>query len=94
MSENLSPIDVFAPWAAGEERGLRLRIHKARDIAQARAARSRHVHARSIYWSAAEIAHAWVFQRAPSDQLNDILEALTRLFLAAGAIERLEAPNE
>ncbi len=91
--EPLSPIDVFAPWSGPEERGLRLRIHKARDIAQARAIRSTHERARSIYWIAAALAGAWVFTRAPIDDLNEILAGLNRLFLAAGMIERLEAPD-
>ena len=87
------PVRIFAPWCDNEERALRLRIHKARDIAQARACRSKHGRARAIYWTAAQLSGAWVFQRVSTEELGDILEALTRLFLVAGTIERLEAPD-
>lgn len=90
----VDPVSVFAPWAAGTERAMRLRMHRARDIAQARASRSKHPTARSIYWTAAQVASGWVFARAPQDDLSDILEALSRLFLVAGTLERLEAPDE
>jgi len=90
------PIDavaVFAPWCDDAERALRVRIHKARDAAQARAIRSKHGRARTLYWVAAQMAGDWVFCRAPNEDLNDILAALSRLFLVAGSIERLEAPD-
>lgn len=93
-AEPLDAIRVFAPWSGDEERALRLRIYKARDIAQARAARSKHGRARAIYWTAAQMAGDWVFQRAPTDDLNEILAALSRLFLVTSAIERLEAPDD
>lgn len=95
MSEQLSPaLDVFAPWAGEEERALRVRIHRARDVAQSRAVRSKHERARTIYWFAAQLAGDWVFTRAPNDDLNEVLVALTHFFLAAGVVERLEAPDE
>jgi hypothetical protein len=89
-----SAIDVFAPWAGAEERASRVRIHRARDVAQARATRSKHNRARSVYWLAAQFASDWVFARASNDALNEILAGLSRLFLVAGLIERLEAPDE
>lgn len=92
-TQPLDPVRVFAPWCGDEERALRVRIHRARDIAQARAARSKHCHARSLYWMSAQFAGDWVFTRAPVADLNAILETLTRLFLAAGTIEQLEAPD-
>lgn len=91
--QHLTPIDVFAPWAGAEERGLRLRIHKARDVAQARAARSKHGRARTAYWLAAQFAGDWVFTRAPTDALEEVIKGITWLFLFAGLIERLEAPD-
>jgi len=94
LSELLDPITVFAPWAGPEERALRVRIHRARDRAQARAGRSKHGRARTLYWLSAQLAGDWVFSRASADDLNDILAALSRLFLVAGAIERLEEPDE
>jgi muconolactone delta-isomerase len=92
MSE-LDPIATFTPWAGPEERALRVRIHKARDAAQARAARSKHGRARTLWWVAAQLASDWVFHRAPVDDLQEIISGLGRLFLVAGMIERLEAPD-
>lgn len=92
--QRLDPVDVFAPWAGEEERALRIRIHRARDVATARAGRSQHGRARTLYWLAAQLASDWVFTRAPITDLSEILAALTRLFLTAGMIERLEAPDE
>jgi hypothetical protein len=40
------------------------------------------------------MAGDWVFARAPSNALKDVLEALSRLFLVAGTVERIEAPDE
>ena len=91
---SVAAVTHFAPWAGDDERALRVRVHRARDIAQARACRSKHGRARSVYWIAAQMAGDWVFARAPNDDLQCILETLSRLFLAAGAIERLEAPDE
>jgi muconolactone delta-isomerase len=90
----LAPVDIFAPWAGVEERALRVRMHRARDAAQARATRSRHGRARTLYWIAAQLASDWVFQRAQSEDLNDILATLSYLFLACGKIERVEAHDE
>lgn len=90
----LDAVSVFAPWAGPEERQLRVRIHKARDVAQARAGRSRHGRARSIYWIASQFSSDWVFQRAALDDLEEVINGLTWLFLFAGLVERLEAPDE
>lgn len=92
--QRLDPIVVFAPWAAEGEKALRRRIHRAQGAATARATRSRHGRARQIYWLAAALASDWTFQRAPITDLSEILAALARLFLTAGVIERLEAPDE
>ncbi len=89
--EPFDPISAFAPWAGPEERALRLRLHKARDIAQSRACRSKHGGARSLYWMAAQMAGDWVFARSAPETLKDVLQALCRLFEVAGAFERLEA---
>ena len=89
----LDPIDVFAPWAGEDEKALRRRIHRAQGAATTRASRSRHGRARQIYWIAAATASDWTFQRAPITDLSEILAALARLFLTAGMIERLEAPD-
>jgi hypothetical protein len=93
--EPLSPIDFHLPCIGMQERALRVRIHKARDLSQARASRSKHGRARVLYWVAAQLSSDWVFARgATDDDLNEILAALSLLFIVAGKIERLEAPDE
>ena len=39
------------------------------------------------------MAADWVFQRANTDDLKDVIGNLTRLFLVAANIERLEMPD-
>lgn len=90
----LDPISMFAPWAGEPERGLRVRMYKARDIATKRARSSRHMQARLIYSVAAELASDWVFRRCEFDELERVLRALSQSFLAAGNIEAVEAPDE
>jgi hypothetical protein len=92
--QRLDPIDVFAPWADDDEKALRRRIHRAQAAATTRASRSRHGRARQLYWWAATLAADWQFQRAPITDLSEILAGLARIFLTAGMIERLEAPDE
>lgn len=87
-------VALFAPWANDTERALRLRIHKARDIATARASRSTHRRARLIYSVASELASEWVFRRANMEDLEQVLRALSQSFLAAGNIQTVEAPDE
>lgn len=87
-------VGIFAPWCGDGERALRLRIHRARDVATARATRSKHGSARNLYWQASELASARVFARIPEDDLRETINNLARLFLVAGWIERTEAPDE
>lgn len=89
----IDAISVFAPWSGEAERGLRLRLHKARDIASARASRSTFRRARLLYGVAAELASDWVFCRAESEALEDVLNALAQIFMAAGKIEKREATD-
>lgn len=87
------PITLFAPWCDEGERSLRLRIHRARDVATARAARSTHGGARSLFWQAAQIASDRVFARISEPDLRETIDNLARLFVVAGWIERTEAPD-
>jgi hypothetical protein len=87
-------ISVFAPWCGDDERALRIRIHRARDAATARATRSKHGGARALFWQAAQIASARVFARISEAELRETIDNLARLFLAAGWIERTERPDE
>ena len=89
----LDAVSVFAPWCDETERGLRIRIHRARDSATARATRCKHGEARAIYWLAAQMASARVFARMPAESLKETIDNLSRLFLVAGWIERTEAPD-
>ncbi|MEP7129643.1 MAG: hypothetical protein ABI770_00790 [Sphingomicrobium sp.] len=43
---------------------------------------------------AAQFASDWVFQRAPIDELQEVIKGLTWLGLFAGLVERLEASDE
>lgn len=89
----LDPVARFAPWAGEAERALRIRIHQARDTATARVSRSMHCEARMIYGVAAQMASARVFARMTNDDLSEVIQNLTRLFLVAGWIERVGAPD-
>src|SRR5690242_18102908 len=83
-----TPVDIFAPWAGREERTLRVRLYRARDIAQARAARTNDARAWAIWNSAAQLAGDWVFFRTSPAALRETLHTLSELFIAAGAIEQ------
>jgi hypothetical protein len=88
------PIGTFMPWTDQSEWTLRRRLVNARNIATARATSSRHSRARGLYWLTSYIAGDWMLTPAPADDLKDMADTLVRLFLCAGAIERLEAPDE
>jgi hypothetical protein len=88
------PVDVFAPASVGEDRALRIRLHRARDTATARATYCKHSKARVIYWLAADLASDWVFRRGvPLADLQEVHATLVRMFMAACSIERLVAPD-
>lgn len=93
QSMPLDAVTLFAPWADDTERALRVRIHRARDVATARATRCKHGNARSIYWLAAQLATARVFARMPNEDLKETIDNLARLFLVAGWIESVELPD-
>jgi hypothetical protein len=88
-------IDVFAPWAGGEERALRIRIHKAQIVAAARATSETNRTARDIYAIAAEVAQSWVFRRVDDISLIErVCRALCQLFLAADNIVQVDRVAE
>lgn len=93
-AQQLGPVSIFAPWATGDERALRVRMHKARDIATARSTNSRHLRARLIYSVVAGMASDWVFRPAEIGELERVLRALNQAFLAASNIEAVESPDE
>jgi len=90
----LTPVDVFAPWARDDERALRLRLHRAQTIALRRAAQEGNGTARTLYYEAAALAARWVFQRVEDNQaLERILCALNQLFMACSHIVIVEGPD-
>jgi NADH:ubiquinone oxidoreductase subunit C len=93
MSTLSDAVGIFAPWCDEAERALRIRIHKARDGATAKATRCKHGNARTVYWLAAQTASDRVYARIPAEDLKETIENLARLFLVAHWIERSEAPD-
>jgi hypothetical protein len=92
--EPIDAVAVFAPWAGAEERALRVRIHKAQTIALKRAALERNGRGRSLYYVAAELAAAWVYQRVDDRALLErVLWALCQIFMAAGHIVVVEGAD-
>ena len=73
------------------ERALRARIYRAEIASHSRACDFQSFDAGHISHIASGIAASWVFKRpATRDQLEQVVEILTWLFLAAGALEQLE----
>jgi hypothetical protein len=84
-------VGMFVPEAEGAEKDLRARLHLARDTAQVRRERAKAYESGRLYAVAADVARAWVFRRGVTvEQLEEAIKVLTWLFLAAGAIDRIE----
>lgn len=94
MNAPVDPIALFAPWADDEALALLRRIHRARDKMSACVRRSNHWRAREMYRWGFQLASDCTSARASADDLRQIIAALARTFLTAGAIERMEAPDE
>ena len=92
---NLSDeIRRFVPWVDDDELALRTRLRKARDLGAVRAvAATGHARSRTLYWMVADVAGEWMLSPASNDDLKDVADAMVRLFMVAGALERLEAPD-
>jgi hypothetical protein len=87
-------VSFYVPEASPQELALRTRIHVARDTARARCERCDSPEGHRIYAVAATIATEWVFRHQVSvDKLREVLEALSRLFLAASVFDRLESES-
>lgn len=94
MSGAEEMLATFMPGDSDENRALRARIYAARDMAHVRACRYASFDAGRLSHIASEIAGPWAFNRhAKGDELDAVIKILTWLFLAAGALERLEAGN-
>lgn len=88
-------VEMFMPGASEEEKALRARLHLAIATAHSRFESSQSDLGGRAYISAATIARAWVFKRDVSkDDLEEVIKILSWIFLAAGALERLEAPDD
>jgi hypothetical protein len=90
QSNAADAVDLFMPGCDATERALRVRIHRARDVAVARATRSRHGAAREIFWLAARSAELRVFAYASEAELRETIDNLARMFLVANWVERTE----
>jgi len=88
------PVSLFVPGASIEERKLRQRLHNASTIASMKAVNASSEHARSLFWMVNEVAFAWKFAPATAEDLKDIADALVRLFLVAGELQRLEGGGQ
>ena len=89
----LDPINALRPWGTPEEKALRRRLHKAWSIGAARATSAQSGSARSIFWLAAQTASDWTFAPRSEADLKEMADCLVRLFLCAGAFERLEGAS-
>lgn len=91
MSE---PITEFRLDDDEPRRQLRWRILKAGKSADRRGDRAAGDDAGSLFFYAYRLAQRWRFKRASADQLQDVIIALTGLFIAANALERVETADE
>lgn len=87
------PIEAFRPWEDDDKKAVRRRLMNARNIAALRAVRVESDVARRLYWEANGIANRWCFAAANVDNLTDIANAVVRLFLTAGTVERVEGAD-
>jgi hypothetical protein len=84
------PIGLFVPQATAEEKKLRQRLHNARTLASARAVSAQSDNARQLFWLVNHVASGWIFAGATVEQLEEVANALLRLFLSASDFERIE----
>ena len=91
----LDLIDLNAPWAGQEERGLRRQIHRAGAVATAKAMRERNGRARELYWVASEVARTWTFRRVDDlARLERIIRGLCQVYMAADNFKQEEGPDD
>jgi len=84
-------IRLYIPGANEEESLLRARINLAQATAAKRRDRSISADAARLYALASSISCTWCLRSGVGqDELSEIIKLLTWLFLAAGALERLE----
>ncbi len=86
------PIGTFMPECGGEERQLRARLYRARDIATSRVIIAKSSDARELYWMVVRTVTAWLYRSAKLEELQGALNHCVRLFLCADFAER-EGPE-
>ncbi len=84
------PLGTFIPGCGDDERKLRSRLYRARDIATSRVCNVKSGDARELYWMVIRTCTEWVFRPAKIDELLDAINHCARLFMCAGFAEREE----
>ncbi len=85
------PISTFVPGCADpDERRLRERLQKARDMATARAGHLQDGHARQLNWMVVELSSAHVYAPVDCERLGAAADQCLRLICAASAAEYIE----
>jgi hypothetical protein len=84
------PISTFIPGCGDDERKVRGRLYRARDIATSRVTNVKSGDARELYWMAIRTCTEWLYRPAKLDELRDAIDNCTRLFMCAGFFEREE----
>ena len=87
------PVDVFGDWISASERQLRIQICAFRDEALDCVWRSKKGRVKSIYSLGSLLAADWAFWPAATEELQEVLDALTLIFMACRKLERLEGPD-
>jgi hypothetical protein len=93
VPESADPVAAFMPWLGENERQLRRRILRCQQTSATSARTAGSDRARGLYWTACEIAGETAFAPASPEHLQDVIATLTRLFMAAGAIEDWSAAH-
>jgi len=87
------PIEAFRSWESDAKKAVRRRLMKGITLSALGAVRAKSDAARRLYWEANGIANQWCFAVATVADLTDIANAVVRLFMTAGAIERLDGAH-
>lgn len=94
LNGTLDALDIFTVGAGPLEIALKRRILRAHAIASTRAASTRDPKAGHAYWLADQLALDWLPRRgAGLEELEEVIKGMTLLFLFAGLVARLDAPN-
>jgi hypothetical protein len=84
------PIGLFIPGCRNDERHLRERLLKAREIASSRVVHLRSANARILTWLLLETVTEHLYAPVTEDELRDAADQCLRLFMCSQFAERLE----